>query len=147
MAWARKNEHDAPPRLFASRLTIAWASSKRATAHHDHELLSVRSDGTTACMTIEGSTNTEVFRAYVKEILLPTLGEGDIVVTDNFSAHKNKQTIAIIQSVGATAIFLPPYSPDLNPIELMWSKVKPSLRSTEARTHEALPAAIGSALS
>lgn len=92
---------------------------------------SVRLDGSTACMTIGGATNSEIFRAYVAEILLPTLREGDLVVMDNLSAHKNAETIALIESVGAKAVFLPPYSPDLNPIEMMWSKVKSILRSVE----------------
>lgn len=107
---------------------------------------SIRMDGTTACMTIEGATNTEVFRAYVREILLPTLRPGDVVIMDNLSAHKNKQTIELIESVDAEVLFLPPYSPDLNPIELMWSKVKQLLRSSEARTLEALVEAVGDAL-
>lgn len=108
---------------------------------------SVRLDGSTACMTVEGATNTEVFRAYVREILLPTLREGDIVVMDNLGAHKNAETIALIESAGAEAVFLPPYSPDLNPIEMMWSKVKSILRKLEARDTESLVNAIGTALS
>ena len=99
---------------------------------------SIRMDGSTACMTIEGATNTEVFRAYVREVLLPTLQAGDVVVMDNLSAHKNKQTIALIEAVGAHVEFLPAYSPDFNPIELMWSKVKNLLRGAEARTPEDL---------
>lgn len=108
---------------------------------------SVRLDGSTACMTIGGATNTEIFRAYVSEVLLPTLRPGDMVVMDNLSAHKNKETIALIESAGAEAVFLPPYSPDLNPIEMMWSKVKNFLRSTEARNKDTLFEAIGKALS
>ena len=108
---------------------------------------SIRLDGSSACMTIEGATNTEVFRAYVREILLPTLEPGDVVVMDNLSAHKNTKTIEMIEGAGATALFLPPYSPDLNPIELMWSKVKNLLRGAEARTPEDLLHAIGDALS
>lgn len=108
---------------------------------------SVRLDGTTACMTVEGATNTEVFRTYVREILLPTLREGDMVVMDNLGAHKNAETIALIESAGAKPVFLPPYSPDLNPIEMMWSKVKSTLRKLEPRDAEALVNAIGTALS
>ena len=107
---------------------------------------SVRLDGSTACMTIEGATDTEVFQAYVREVLCPALRPGDIVVMDNLSPHKNERTIALIEAVGATARFLPPYSPDLNPIEMMWSKVKALLRAAEARTHPDLIAAIGQAL-
>lgn len=107
---------------------------------------SIRLDGSTACMTIDGATNTEVFRAYVREILLPTLQPGDVVVMDNLSAHKNSTTIGLIEAAGASVLFLPPYSPDFNPIEMMWSKVKQLLRSAEARTAEELLLAVGKAL-
>jgi len=103
-------------------------------------------DGTTACMAIEGATDTAVFRAFVSEVLVPTLRPGDIVVMDNLIPHKNEETITLLEAAGATALFLPPYSPDLNPIELMWSKVKAALRATEARTHECLLKALASAL-
>lgn len=107
---------------------------------------SVRLDGTTACMTIEGATNTEVFYAYVREVFAPSLRRGDIVVMDNLGAHKNERTLALIEAVGAEVRFLPAYSPDLNPIELMWSKVKALLRKAQARNHPDLLAAIASAL-
>ena len=97
-------------------------------------------------MTIEGATNAEIFREYIKEILLPTLTSGDVLVMDNLSAHKNKETLAILNEAGVEVLFLPPYSPDFNPIELMWSKVKNYLRSVEARDPEALLKAIGDAL-
>jgi len=108
---------------------------------------SVRLDGTTACMTIEGATNTEVFHAYVREVLVPSLRPGDIVVMDNLGAHKNELTLALIEQAGAEVRFLPAYSPDLNPIEMMWSKVKALLRKAQARNHSDLLAAIASALS
>ncbi|WP_342751024.1 IS630 family transposase [Termitidicoccus mucosus] len=107
---------------------------------------SVRLDGTTACMTIEGATNTEVFQSYVREILVPTLRPADIVVMDNLGAHKNDRTLALIEQAGAQVRFLPAYSPDLNPIEMMWSKVKALLRKAQARTHSDLLNAIASAL-
>lgn len=107
---------------------------------------SVRLDGTTACMTIQGATNTEVFHAYVREILVPTLQPGDIVVMDNLAAHKNERTLTLISQTGAQVRFLPAYSPDLNPIEMMWSKVKALLRKTQARSHCDLLAAIAAAL-
>jgi transposase len=109
-------------------------------------LSSIRLDGTTACMTIAGATDTEVFRNYVQRVLVPTLRRGDIVVMDNLGAHKSPATLALIEAVGAEAWFLPAYSPDLNPIEKMWSKIKGLLRSAEARTPEELDQAIGSAL-
>jgi transposase len=107
---------------------------------------SIRRDGSTAAMTVEGATTSEVFRAYVEHILAPTLRPGDIVVLDNLSPHKDKAALALIEQAGAEVRFLPPYSPDFNPIEKMWSKVKALLRSAKARTDEALLAAIGSAL-
>jgi len=75
-------------------------------------------------MRVEGATDTQVFRAYVQNILLPTLKKGDWVIADNLSVHKDAQAQELIESVGARLIFLPAYSPDLNPIEKMWSKVK-----------------------
>jgi transposase len=106
----------------------------------------LRLDGSTACMTLEGATDTEAFRAYVREVLCPTLRAGDIVIMDNLAPHKSAETITLIEACGAKVRFLPPYSPDLNPIEKMWSKVKQFLRSAEARTSAELVAAIGSAL-
>jgi transposase len=107
---------------------------------------SIRVDGTTACLAIDGATDTEVFQTYVREVLGPTLRPGDLVVMDNLAPHKNDQTLALIAQAGAEVLFLPAYSPDLNPIEKMWSKVKSYLRSAEARTHETLITAIGRAL-
>ena len=107
---------------------------------------SIRLDGATACMAIPSATDTEVFRAYVARVLCPTLRRGDIVIMDNLSPHKNDQTLALIASAGATVLFLPAYSPDLNPIEKMWSKIKQWLRSAEARTHPDLLQAIAAAL-
>lgn len=107
----------------------------------------VRQDGRTACMTVEGALNAEVFRCYVREILLPTLTPGDILVMDNLSAHKDREALHLLAQAGIKVRFLPAYSPDFNPIELMWSKVKAFLRKVEARTNDALLRAIGDALS
>ena len=107
---------------------------------------SIRRDGSTAAMTVDGATTSEVFRAYVEHILAPTLRPGDIVVLDNLSPHKDKAALALIEQAGAEVRFLPPYSPDFNPIEKMWSKVKALLRALEARTPAALVRAIGQAL-
>ncbi len=109
-------------------------------------MASLRLDGRTACMTLEGATDTESFRAYVQVVLVPTLHAGDIVVMDNLSPHKSDPTLALITAVGAQVVFLPAYSPDLNPIEKMWSKVKGLLRTAEARTPADLVHAIGQAL-
>jgi transposase len=107
---------------------------------------SIRLDGSTACMALAGPIDTESFRAYVGEVLVPTLHPGDIVVMDNLSPHKSDPTLALITNAGAQVLFLPAYSPDLNPIEKMWSKVKGLLRGAEARTPAGLIAAIGQAL-
>ena len=107
---------------------------------------SMRLDGSTAYMVVDGATDTEIFQVYVKHILLPTLKPEDIVVLDNLSAHKNQKTRELIESVGAQVWFLPPYSPDLNPIEKMWSKIKAILRTLKARTKEALINAVAKAL-
>jgi transposase len=107
---------------------------------------SVRLDGSTACMAIDGATTGEIFEVYVREILCPTLKSGDIVILDNLGAHKRQAAIDAIESTGAKVRFLPPYSPDLNPIEKMWSKIKEFLRAAKARTQEALYDAIAAAL-
>ena len=107
---------------------------------------SIRLDGTTACLTLEGATDTAVFRAYVARVLVPTLRPGDLVIMDNLSPHKSEPTLALITAAGAKVRFLPAYSPDLNPIEKMWSKVKNDLRRAEARTLPALRRAIARAL-
>jgi len=107
---------------------------------------SIRLEGTTACMILEGATDTVVFRSYVRDVLGPTLHPGDIVVMDNLAPHKNAETLALLTQAGAQALFLPAYSPDLNPIEKMWSKVKNHLRSAAARTAQELQQAIAAAL-
>lgn len=114
--------------------------------HTTTMISSVRLDGSTACMVVDGATNKDVFEAYVERILLPSLKTGDIVVLDNLSAHKNQRIRELIKSVGAELWYLPAYSPDLNPIEKMWSKVKSILRTLKARTKEALIEAIAKAL-
>jgi len=106
----------------------------------------IRLDGSTACMTIDGAADTDVFQAYVRCVLVPTLRPGDVVILDNLSPHKNEPTLSLIRQAGAQILFLPAYSPDLNPIEKMWSKVKNYLRRAEARTEAALIGAIAAAL-
>lgn len=106
----------------------------------------MRLDGTTACMAMEGATDTEAFQVYVQEVLSPILRPGDLVVMDNLAPHKSEPTLALIRQKGADVLFLPAYSPDFNPIEQMWSKVKNTLRSLEARTSDSLLQAIGQAL-
>ena len=98
--------------------------------------------GVEAVMTIDGATDADVFRAYVEQVLCPTLTAGDIVVMDNLRAHKVAGIRDRIEEQGARLMFLPPYSPDLSPIEPCWSKLKTLLRTVQARTREALDAAI-----
>jgi len=123
-----------------------YARTPHGHWHTSTMISSIRLDGSAVCMAVDGSTDTEVFRAYVNQALCPSLRPGDIVIMDNLSPHKSSQTIDLIESAGAKVLFLPAYSPDLNPIEKMWSKVKEHLRAAEARTHEALITAIGEAL-
>jgi transposase len=122
------------------------ASTPHGHWHTTTMLCSIRLDGLTTCMAIEGATDSEVFQAYVRQVLCPTLRAGDIVIMDNLTPHKNEQTLALITQAGAQVRFLPPYSPDLNPIEKMWSKIKSWLRKAEARSEPALIRAIASAL-
>jgi transposase len=96
--------------------------------------------------TFDGATDTDTFVAYVREGLVPTLAAGQVVVMDNLPAHRSSKVDELIESAGAYVLRLPPYSPDLNPIEMAISKVKTLLRSAERRTVEALQAAIGDAL-
>jgi len=102
-------------------------------------------DGVRAMMTVEGATDAEVFEAFVTHLLVPKLKPGDIVVLDNVGAHKPESALARIRAAGARVLFLPPYSPDLNPIEYCWSKVKAFLKKFEALTLATLDAAIARA--
>lgn len=102
--------------------------------------------GWVATMTIEAATDGEVFRAYLEHVLCPQLKAGQIVVMDNLSAHKVSGVRELIEASGAELRYLPPYSPDFNPIEKCWSKVKQALRAAKARTLVALEQAMADAL-
>ena len=108
---------------------------------------SMRLDGTCAYDVINGSMNGERFLDYVQNVLVPTLNPGDIVVMDNLRAHKVSGVAEAIASAGASTVYLPPYSPDLNPIEKMWSKVKTLLRKWKVRTQCLLAGAVAKAIS
>jgi transposase len=108
-------------------------------------LSAMRLDGSTAAMVIEEPTDGDVFEAYVGQVLTRSLQPGDIVVMDNLPPHKKPGVIWAIEAAGAVVWFLPPYSPDFNPIEKMWSKIKAYLRKVKARTPEALFDAIAAA--
>ena len=103
----------------------------------------LRTSGMTAPMVIDGAMNGDLFLAYVEQQLVPTLRKGDIVVMDNLSSHKRAGVREVIESAGATLVYLPPYSPDLNPIELAFSKLKTLLRKFAERTVESLWNRIG----
>jgi transposase len=107
---------------------------------------SIRIDGKTECMTIEGATDADVFRTYIDHILCPTLRQNDVVIMDNLSSHKVSGIKESIESTGAILLYLPPYSPDLNPIEKMWSKMKAQIRKVKPRTSEETENAVASAL-
>jgi transposase len=99
-------------------------------------LAALRRDEITAPCVFDGPINGETFRAYVEQVLVPTLKPGDIVVMDNLGSHKGKAVRAMIRKAGARLFFLPPYSPDLNPIEQVFSKLKHMLRKAQERTPE-----------
>lgn len=99
------------------------------------------------CSTVvDGAINGDVFEAFVEQVLVPHLREGDVVVTDNLSSHKRPRTRQLIEAAGAYLVFLPPYSPDLNPIEMIFAKIKQCLRSLACRTRQALWQAMQSVL-
>jgi transposase len=103
----------------------------------------MRLSGVTATLAFPGATDTEVFETYVDEVLVPELKPGDVVIWDNLKPHQSEEAV---EAAGAQVVPLPPWSPDLTPIEEMFSKVKGSLRSAAARTKETVYAAFGSAL-
>jgi len=123
--------HEAAPGGHWKILTILGAMSTR---------------GMIAAMTIEEATDADIFLAYLDRVLCPQLRLGDVVVMDNLSAHKVVGVRERIVAAGAELLYLPPYSPDLNPIEKAWSKLKTLLRSAKARTQEALDEAISELL-
>jgi len=98
----------------------------------------LRSDGLTAPVVVDGAMNGEIFLSYVRTQLIPALQPGDVVVMDNLAAHKVAGVREAIESAGATVVYLPPYSPDFNPIELLFSKLKSLLRRDAARTVQEL---------
>jgi len=109
-------------------------------------LAALRYDRIAAPWLLEGPIDGESFRTYVERVLVPTLREGDIVIMDNLGSHKGKAVRALIRSAGAKLFFLPKYSPDLNPIEQVFAKLKHLLRKAAARTPETLCTAIGDIL-
>ena len=115
-----------------------WAATTMISA--------IRTAGPFAAAVVNGATDSDVFRAYVEHALVPELKAGDVVILDNLQPHKAAGVREMIEAAGATLLYLPPYSPDFNPIEPMWSKVKQFLRSAAARTSESLQQAVTAAL-
>ena len=133
-AWSRKGERafGSAPRNWGKNVTL---------------LASITAGGLGPCLAIEGATTGGVFEAYLERVLAPSLKPGQMVVMDNLSAHKGGRVKEIIEGRGCEVLYLPPYSPDFNPIEQAFSKVKGLLRKAEARTRESLIEAMGLALS
>lgn len=161
--WKRLQPRWDPSRLVfidesaaKTNMTRLRGRAQRGQRVHDHcpaghwhtttMIGAIRLDGQTACMALEGATDTVSFRAFVEHVLLPTLRPGDIVIMDNLAPHKNETTLELIRAHEAEVLFLPPYSPEFNPIEKMWSKIKNALRSSAARNHHDLIEAIAHAL-
>ena len=94
--------------------------------------------GMRCSMTLDGSVNRAAFEAFVERVLVPALSPGDVVVVDNLSSHKGSRVRGLVEAAGATLLYLPPYSPDLNPIEMAFSKLKQLMRSAAHRTADAL---------
>jgi transposase len=106
----------------------------------------LRRDGPTVALAFDGATDAAAFESFVSQTLCPTLRQGDLVVMDRLGAHRGPVVRELIEAAGAKLLYLPPYSPDLNPIEEMWSKVKQHLRSIGPRTRDDLIGAMGDAL-
>jgi transposase len=132
-AWSRRGERvfGSTPRNWGKNVTL---------------LASITAEGVGPCLAVEGATTREVFETYLARVLRPTLRSGQIVVMDNLSAHKGGRVSEIVEGCGCEVLYLPPYSPDFNPIEQLFSKVKGLLRKAGARTREALIGAMGKAL-
>jgi len=136
-----------------ARLRGRCQKGERLRVHQPHGhwktttmISAIRIDGPYAPFVIEGPVDAEVFGTYVQRVLAPTLKAGDVVVMDNLQPHKSATVRKLIEGAGARVLLLPPYSPDFNPIEPMWSKVKQRLRSIAARTVDALYEAVGVAI-
>jgi transposase len=136
----------APLHAWAPRGERARCSVPRNRGKNTTLLASMTSEGMGPCVAVVGSTTAAVFEAYVERALAQVLRPGQVVVLDNLGAHKGERVRKLIEGRGCELLFLPPYSPDLNPIEEAFSKVKALLRRAGARTREALVEAMGRAL-
>jgi transposase len=114
--------------------------------HSSTLIAAVRLDGITAPAVIDGPIDHDVFTAYIDQVLVPTLRPGDLVVVDNLGAHRGDDIRGLIEAAGASLRFLPPYSPDFNPIELCFAKLKAILRAARPRSFEAVCTVVGASL-
>ena len=135
----------APLYAWAPRGRRAYAKVPRNRGKNTTLLASISVEGMGPCVMVEG-TPAEVFEAYVEQVLAPMLKEGQYIVMDNLPAHKGKKVRELVKARGCRLLFLPPYSPDLNPIDEAFSKVKANLRRARARSRETLVGAIGRAI-
>lgn len=130
---------------LCGRALVGERAVGRAPKNHGINLTIVGAialDGVRALMAYEGGTTREAFLAFVRDALVPSLRRRDVVVMDNLRAHYTAGVQSAIEAAGASVLYLPPYSPELNPIELTWSKLKAHLRRVEARTLRALAGAL-----
>ena len=134
-------------RACSRRGQRAYCSVPRNRGPNTTLLSSMTTEGMGPSLAVEGTTTGAVFEAYVERVLCPVLCPGQIVVMDNLSAHKGERVRELIEGRGCELLYLPPYSPDLNPIEEAFAKIKGVLRKAEARNREALIEAIGRAIS
>jgi transposase len=137
----------APLHGWSRRGERARCKAPRNRGKNTTLLASMSAEGVGPTLAVQGGTNKAVFEAYVERVLAPSLKPGQLVVMDNLSAHKGEEVRELIEGRGCEVLFLPPYSPDLNPIEEAFSKIKGLLRKAAARTKEALIGALGEAIS
>jgi transposase len=136
-----------PMYAYSPRGRRAYAKVPRNRGANTTLLASMSFEGMGPCLAVQGPTTATVFEAYVEKVLAPSLRRGQIVVVDNLGAHKGAKVRELIEERGCQLLYLPPYSPDFNPIEEAFSKIKGALRKAEARTREALIEALGAAIS
>jgi transposase len=136
-----------PIYAWAPKGRRAHCSVPRNRGKNTTLLSSMSLSGMGPSLAVDGPTDREVFEAYVERVLAPTLRAGQVLVMDNLSVHKGERVRELIEHRGCQLLYLPPYSPDLNPIEEAFGKIKGLLRKAEARTREALVEAMGRALS
>jgi transposase len=136
-----------PVYAYSPKGRRAYAEVPRNRGKNTTLLASMSLEGMGPCLAVEGATSATVFESYVEQLLAPTLRRGQIIVVDNLSAHKGEQVRELIEARGCELLYLPPYSPDFNPIEEAFSKIKGLLRKAQARSREALVEALGRAIS